>query len=147
MLISWNWSLNNNKNISFNKEDSGKMILEENKWAWCHCNSIFLYFPQGMKRFQARKAVLQALKQKGLYIETKDNPMVVPTCRSALNPYQNKIFLKLISYTGEKNIWYNLISFCFSRSKDIIEPLLKPQWYVKMEKMSEDAVKVKDTWS
>lgn len=29
-----------------------------------------------------------------------------------------------------------------SRSKDIIEPLLKPQWYVKMEKMSEDAVKV-----
>lgn len=63
----------------------------------------------GMKRFQARKAVLQALKQKGLYIETKDNPMVVPTC---------------------------------SRSKDIIEPLLKPQWYVKMEKMSEDAVKV-----
>lgn len=57
-----------------------------------------------MKRFQARKAVLQALKQKGLYIETKDNPMVVPTCRSALNPYQNKIFLKLISYTGEKNI-------------------------------------------
>lgn len=29
-----------------------------------------------------------------------------------------------------------------SRSKDIIEPLLKPQWYVKMEKMSQEAVRV-----
>jgi valyl-tRNA synthetase len=34
-----------------------------------------------MKRFEARKAVLAALKKKDLYIETKDNPMVVPTCR------------------------------------------------------------------
>ena len=38
-----------------------------------------------MKRFHARKAVLEALKEKGLYRETKDNPMVVPTCRSVLN--------------------------------------------------------------
>ncbi|KAJ8299985.1 hypothetical protein KUTeg_021504 [Tegillarca granosa] len=35
--------------------------------------------PIGMKRFDARKAVLQALKDKGLYKETKENPMVVPT--------------------------------------------------------------------
>lgn len=48
-----------------------------------------------MKRFEARTAVLEALKAKGLYIETKDNPMVVPIC---------------------------------SRSKDIIEPMIKPQW-------------------
>ncbi|KAH8033627.1 hypothetical protein HPB51_014908 [Rhipicephalus microplus] len=34
----------------------------------------------GMKRFEARKAVLEALKQKGLYRGTKDNPMVVPVC-------------------------------------------------------------------
>ncbi len=34
-----------------------------------------------MKRFDARKAVLAALKEKGLYKETKENPMVVPTCR------------------------------------------------------------------
>lgn len=34
-----------------------------------------------MKRFEARKAVLEALKDKGLYIETKENPMVVPICR------------------------------------------------------------------
>ncbi|CAG5125802.1 unnamed protein product, partial [Candidula unifasciata] len=54
----------------------------------------------GMKRFDARKAVLQALKDKGLYRGTKDNPMVVPMC---------------------------------SRSKDVIEPLLKPQWYVNVK--------------
>ena len=34
-----------------------------------------------MKRFEARIAVLEALKKKGLYRETKDNPMVVPICR------------------------------------------------------------------
>ena len=48
-----------------------------------------------MKRFDARVAVLKALKEKNLYIETKDNPMVVPVC---------------------------------NRSKDIVEPLIKPQW-------------------
>lgn len=42
----------------------------------------FVCCPQGMKRFEARKAVLKALKDKGLYRETKDNPMVVPICRS-----------------------------------------------------------------
>ncbi|XP_051899717.1 valine--tRNA ligase [Pristis pectinata] len=65
----------------------------------------------GMKRFDARKAVLEALKQKGLFKEVKDNPMVVPVC---------------------------------SRSKDIVEPLLKPQWYVRcneMAKMAADAVR------
>ncbi|KAK3579107.1 hypothetical protein CHS0354_022128 [Potamilus streckersoni] len=61
----------------------------------------------GMKRFEARKAVLEALKAKGLYRETKDNPMVVPMC---------------------------------SRSKDVIEPLLKPQWYVDVKDMSAKAV-------
>ena len=34
-----------------------------------------------MKRFDARKAVLEALKEKGLYKETKENAMVVPICR------------------------------------------------------------------
>lgn len=50
-----------------------------------------------MKRFHARKEVINALKEKGLYVETTNNPMVVPIC---------------------------------SRSKDIVEPMLKPQWYV-----------------
>jgi valyl-tRNA synthetase len=37
-----------------------------------------------MKRFHARVAVLKALEEEGLYIETKDNPMQIPICRSAL---------------------------------------------------------------
>ncbi|XP_070532577.1 valine--tRNA ligase-like [Ptychodera flava] len=60
-----------------------------------------------MKRFDARVAVLNALKEKGLYRETKDNPMVVPIC---------------------------------SRSKDIVEPLIKPQWYVDCTDMARKAV-------
>ncbi|XP_041708701.2 valine--tRNA ligase [Coregonus clupeaformis] len=60
----------------------------------------------GMKRFEARKAVLQALKDRGQFKETKDNPMVVPVC---------------------------------SRSKDIVEPLLKPQWYVNCADMGKQA--------
>lgn len=35
-----------------------------------------------MKRFDARKAVLQALKGRDQFKEIKDNPMVVPVCRS-----------------------------------------------------------------
>ncbi|KAL1130732.1 hypothetical protein AAG570_011973 [Ranatra chinensis] len=61
----------------------------------------------GMKRFDARKAVLKVLKDKGLYRETRDNPMVVPIC---------------------------------SRSKDVVEPLIKPQWYVKCDKMAKEAL-------
>ena len=34
----------------------------------------------GMKRFHARVKVVQALKDAGLYIETKDNPMQIPIC-------------------------------------------------------------------
>ena len=62
----------------------------------------------GMKRFDARKAVLAALQEKGLYRETKDNPMVVPVC---------------------------------NRSKDIVEPIIKPQWYVKCGDMAVEAKK------
>lgn len=65
-----------------------------------------------MKRFDARKAVLQELKSLGLYIETKSNPMVVPVC---------------------------------NRSKDIVEPMLKPQWYVKCSEMATNAVKAVET--
>lgn len=38
---------------------------------------------QGLKRFDARRLVLEALKEKGLYRDVKENPMVVPICRSA----------------------------------------------------------------
>ena len=63
-----------------------------------------------MKRFNARTTVLEALKEKGLYIETKENPMVVPIC---------------------------------SRSKDIVEPLIKPQWYVDTTEMASRAMEVR----
>ncbi|VDM70836.1 unnamed protein product [Strongylus vulgaris] len=61
----------------------------------------------GMRRFDARKAVTEALKELGLYRGSEDNAMVVPIC---------------------------------SRSKDIIEPLLKAQWYVKCDEMAKRAV-------
>ncbi|XP_015110346.1 valine--tRNA ligase isoform X2 [Diachasma alloeum] len=63
----------------------------------------------GMKRFHARKAILKALTTKNLFIEIKDNPMVVPIC---------------------------------SRSKDIVEPMIKPQWYIRCDEMAADAVEV-----
>lgn len=61
----------------------------------------------GLPRFTARKQVLAALKDLGLYRDTKDNPMVVPLC---------------------------------SRSKDIIEPMLKVQWYLNCTDMAARAV-------
>lgn len=49
-----------------------------------------------MKRFEARKAVLQALKDLGQFKEVKDNPMVVPVCRldteSHLTPKYSAVF-------------------------------------------------------
>ncbi|KAJ9598284.1 hypothetical protein L9F63_011024 [Diploptera punctata] len=63
----------------------------------------------GMKRFLARKAVLEALKEKGFYRDTTNNPMVVPIC---------------------------------SRSKDVVEPLIKPQWYVRCDEMAASAMEV-----
>ncbi|KAM8952751.1 valine--tRNA ligase [Pelodytes ibericus] len=75
-------------------------------------NGLLVNVPEpflGMRRFEARKAVLEALKKKGLFKEIKDNPMVVPVC---------------------------------SRSKDIVEPLLKPQWYVRCDEMGKKAADV-----
>lgn len=63
---------------------------------------------QGMKRFDARKRVIEELKAKDLYIGQEDNEMTIPTC---------------------------------SRSGDIIEPLLKPQWWVSQGDMAKEAIK------
>ena len=38
-------------------------------------------YRQGMKRFHARREVVKALTEAGLFIETKDNPMQIPVCR------------------------------------------------------------------
>ncbi|KOC62310.1 Valine--tRNA ligase [Habropoda laboriosa] len=66
----------------------------------------------GMKRFHARAAIIKELTAKNLFIEIKDNPMVVPTC---------------------------------SRSKDVVEPLMKPQWYIKCSDMAAKAMDVVKT--
>uniref|UniRef100_A0A7E4ZYM2 Valine--tRNA ligase n=1 Tax=Panagrellus redivivus TaxID=6233 RepID=A0A7E4ZYM2_PANRE len=63
----------------------------------------------GMKRFTARKRVLEALKEKGLFRSIADNAMIVPIC---------------------------------SRSKDVIEPIIKAQWYVKCDDMAKRAMDV-----
>ena len=60
-----------------------------------------------MKRFEARKAVVDALKERALFKEVKDTETVLPIC---------------------------------SRSKDVIEPMLKSQWYVNCKEMAAKAV-------
>ncbi|XP_023221945.1 valine--tRNA ligase-like [Centruroides sculpturatus] len=42
----------------------------------------------GLKRFEARKAVLKALEDIGLYRDCKDNPMVVPICKNRKSIYK-----------------------------------------------------------
>ncbi|KAG8933507.1 hypothetical protein FRC02_011707 [Tulasnella sp. 418] len=62
---------------------------------------------KGMKRFHARVAVVEALKELGHYIETKDNPMNVPIC---------------------------------SKSGDVVEPVMKPQWWVNCKPLADEAI-------
>jgi len=63
---------------------------------------------KGLKRFDARDSVIQALKEKNLFKAIKDNPMKIDIC---------------------------------SRTKDIIEPLIKPQWWVNCKEMASAAIK------
>lgn len=66
----------------------------------------------GMKRFDARAAIISELTVRGLFVEIKENPMVVPIC---------------------------------SRSKDVVEPLMKPQWYVRCSEMAANAMRTVQT--
>ncbi|GJR12050.1 valine--tRNA ligase, mitochondrial 1 [Tanacetum coccineum] len=61
----------------------------------------------GMPRFEARVAVIEALKSKGLYRDEQKNEMRLGRC---------------------------------SRSNDVIEPMRKPQWYVKCDDMAKEAL-------
>jgi valyl-tRNA synthetase len=63
----------------------------------------------GMMRFDARVAVLKALKEKGLHRGEAENKMVLPKC---------------------------------SRTGDIIEPMLKRQWWVDCSGMARRAMEV-----
>ncbi|KAJ2510342.1 valine--tRNA ligase, partial [Coemansia sp. RSA 2049] len=62
---------------------------------------------KGMLRFHVRRKIVEDLKEKGLYVETTDNPMIIPIC----------------SMTG-----------------DVIEPLMKPQWWVECKTLAEPAM-------
>lgn len=64
---------------------------------------------KGQKRFDVRYTIQDALKEKGLYVDKKDNAMKVPLC---------------------------------DKSKDIIEPLMKPQWWMRMKELAEPALEV-----
>ena len=77
----------------------------------------YVYLPlftnlQGQRRFDARKTVVEKLKEAGLFVEVQNHEMTLRLC---------------------------------SRSKDVIEPLLKPQWYVNMKDMAAEAYKAVDS--
>ena len=65
---------------------------------------------QGMKRFECRVAITEALDKLGLYRGKANNPMRLGLC---------------------------------SRSKDVIEPMLKPQWWVDCSGMAKRATLTK----
>jgi valyl-tRNA synthetase len=41
---------------------------------------------KGMKRFHARVEVVKRLKEQGLFVEVKDNPMQIPLCACVTLP-------------------------------------------------------------
>lgn len=63
----------------------------------------------GLKRFDARKKVLEELEKRGLFIEQKDNKMAIPRC---------------------------------TRTGDVIEPYLKPQWWVRQAELGKLGLEV-----
>ncbi|KAK1155281.1 valine--tRNA ligase, mitochondrial isoform X1 [Acipenser oxyrinchus oxyrinchus] len=66
---------------------------------------------QGVKRFEARQRVLDALKERGLYRSTQEHAMLLPLC---------------------------------SRSGDVVEPLLKSQWFLRCDQMARRAMEAVD---
>ncbi|XP_011013563.1 PREDICTED: valine--tRNA ligase-like isoform X1 [Populus euphratica] len=61
----------------------------------------------GMPRFEAREAVKEALKKRGLYRGAENNEMHLGLC---------------------------------SRSNDVVEPMLKPQWFVNCDSLAKQAL-------
>lgn len=62
---------------------------------------------KGLKRFEARKRVVQRLEEMGLFVEKKGYPQVIPRC---------------------------------SRSGDVIEPMVKSQWWLDCKEMAAKAI-------
>ncbi|KAF9601147.1 hypothetical protein IFM89_017052 [Coptis chinensis] len=70
-------------------------------------NSNGGYEFEGMPRFKARTAMIEALKKKGLHRGVKNNEMSLAVC---------------------------------SRSNDVVEPMIKPQWFVNCALMAKEAL-------
>ncbi|GAA5870175.1 hypothetical protein JCM1840_001583 [Sporobolomyces johnsonii] len=62
---------------------------------------------EGLKRFHARKKVIEEMKKKGLYVGDAENPMSIPVC---------------------------------AKSGDVIESVMKPQWWVSCKSLAEKAI-------
>lgn len=77
-------------------------IINENGLITKLCGPEF----SGLKRFQARKNIINSLENLQLFRGSQDHQMSIPIC---------------------------------SRSKDIIEYLLKPQWFVNSTEMAQKA--------
>ncbi|KAF2278581.1 valyl-tRNA synthetase [Westerdykella ornata] len=61
----------------------------------------------GMKRFDARYAVVKQLEEIGLFVKKESHAMTIPLCE---------------------------------RSNDVIEPLIKPQWWMRMRESADAAL-------
>ncbi|KAL7986350.1 hypothetical protein Chor_011516 [Crotalus horridus] len=75
----------------------------------------------GMKRFEARQAVLEALKEKKLFKEL------------------GKAIFDVLFHPPELILARNIVGIRFSPVTDVVEPLLKPQWYVRCDTMAQAA--------
>ncbi|KAF6143392.1 hypothetical protein GIB67_001336 [Kingdonia uniflora] len=62
---------------------------------------------EGMPRFEARVALIEALKKKGLYVGAQNNEMRLGLC---------------------------------SRTNDVVEPMIKPQWFVDCKDVVKEAL-------
>jgi valyl-tRNA synthetase len=85
---------------------------------------------KGMKRFHARVEVVSLLKELGLFVEVKDNPMQIPICR----------WVDVYSFFWNEDV--NRFFSSHSKSGDMIEPVLKPQWWVNCKPLAKEAIKV-----
>ncbi|CEQ39016.1 SPOSA6832_00498, partial [Sporobolomyces salmonicolor] len=65
---------------------------------------------EGLKRFHARKKVIEEMKKKGLYVGDAENPMSIPVC---------------------------------AKSGDVIESVMKPQWWVSCKTLAAKAIEAR----
>jgi hypothetical protein len=85
----------------------------------------------GMRRFDCRNKIVAEMEARGLYRGSRPNPM-----RLAYVPLPPSLSLALCVLKGWR---YRRCS----RSGDVIEPLLKPQWWVAMKEPAAAAADVR----